>query len=58
MTNIDGLDVLSTFAMVLLIPEFGGAWEESGGRGYAVPRLHSGRTALRAALIVDVLVAG
>jgi uncharacterized protein len=56
--NIDGLDVLTTFAMVLLIPGFGGAWEEPGWRGYAVPRLQSGRTALRAALILGVLIAG
>ena len=58
MANIDGLDVLTTFAMVLLIPGFAGAWEEPGWRGYAVPRLQSGRTALRAALILGVLVAG
>ncbi len=56
--NIDRLDVLTTFAMVLLIPGFAGAWEEPGWRGYAVPRLQSGRTALHAALILGVLVAG
>ena len=44
--------------MVLLIPGFGGAWEEPGWRGYAVPRLQSGRTALRAALILGLLIAG
>jgi uncharacterized protein len=43
--NIDGLAVLSTFAMVFLIPGLGGAWEEPGWRGYAVPRLQPGRTA-------------
>ena len=58
LANIDGLDVLSTFAMVLLIPGFAGAWEEPGWRGYAVPRLQSGRTALRAALILGLLIAG
>ena len=58
LANIDGLDVLSTFAMVLLIPGFAGAWEEPGWRGYAVPRLQSGRTALRAALILGILIAG
>ena len=58
MADIDGLDVLTTFALVLLIPGFAGAWEEPGWRGYAVPRLQSGRTALRAALILGVLVAG
>ena len=42
----------------LLIPGFAGAWEEPGWRGYAVPRLQSGRTALRAALILGLLIAG
>ena len=58
LVNIDALDVLSTFAMVLLIPGFAGAWEEPGWRGYAVPRLQSGRSALRAALILGLMVAG
>ena len=58
MANIDGLDVLTTFAMFLLVPGFGGAWEEPGWRGYAVPRLQSGRSALRAALILGLLIAG
>ena len=55
--DIDWLGLASNFAIVLLIPGVGGAWEEPGWRGFAVPRLQSGRTALRAALILGVLVA-
>jgi uncharacterized protein len=58
MAAINWLGILSAFAMALLIPGFGGAWEEPGWRGYAVPRLQSGRTALRAALILGLLIAG
>jgi membrane protease YdiL (CAAX protease family) len=50
--------ILSTFAIVLLIPGIGGAWEEPGWRGYAVPRLQRGRSALLASLILAVLIAG
>ena len=50
--------LFATFAIVLLIPGFGGAWEEPGWRGYAVPRLQSGRSALVASLILAALIAG
>jgi CAAX protease family protein len=50
--------IFSTFAIVLLIPGVGGAWEEPGWRGYALPRLQSGRSALVAALILAALIAG
>jgi uncharacterized protein len=50
--------ILSTFAIVLLVPGVGGAWEEPGWRGYAVPRLQQGRSALVASLILGVLIAG
>src|ERR671916_1362156 len=50
--------LLVTFLAVLLIPGLGGAWEEPGWRGFALPRLQSGRSALFAALILGVLIAG
>jgi uncharacterized protein len=47
-----------TFAFVLLVPGVGGAWEEPGWRGFAVPRLQVGQSALVASLILAVLIAG
>jgi membrane protease YdiL (CAAX protease family) len=49
--------IFSTFAIILLVPGVGGAWEEPGWRGYAVPRLQHGRSALVASLILGVLIA-
>ena len=50
-------DIFLTFAVVLLIPGIGGAWEEPGWRGFALPRLQAGRSALVASLILGVLIA-
>jgi membrane protease YdiL (CAAX protease family) len=50
--------LLQTFALLLLIPGIGGAWEEPGFRGYAQPRLQAGRPALAASLVLGVLWAG
>jgi membrane protease YdiL (CAAX protease family) len=47
--------LLQTFFILLLIPGLGGAWEEPGFRGYALPRLQIGRSALYAGLILGVL---
>lgn len=51
-------NLFSTFAILLLVPGIGGAWEEPGWRGFALPRLQAGRPALVAALILGALVAG
>jgi membrane protease YdiL (CAAX protease family) len=43
------------FFLLLLIPGIGGAWEEPGWRGYALPQLQAERSALSASLILGVL---
>ena len=48
------MGLFSTFFLLLLIPGIGGAWEEPGWRGYALPRLQVGRSALFASLILWV----
>jgi uncharacterized protein len=51
-------NILPTLALLFLIPGLGGAWEEPGWRGYALPRLQTGRSALLASLILGILIAG
>jgi hypothetical protein len=46
--------LFSTFFILLLVPGIGGAWEEPGWRGYALPHLQVGRSALFASLILWV----
>jgi uncharacterized protein len=47
--------LIPTFFLLLLIPGIGGAWEEPGWRGYALPKLQVGRSALVASLILGVV---
>ena len=47
--------LFSTFAVRLLIPGTGGAWEEPGWRGFALPSLQAGRSALVASLILGAV---
>ena len=47
--------LFSAFAFILLIPGIGGAWEEPGWRGFALPSLQAGRSALVASLILGAV---
>jgi membrane protease YdiL (CAAX protease family) len=47
--------LIPTFFLLLLIPGIGGAWEEPGWRGYALPNLQVGRSALLASLILGIV---
>ena len=47
--------LFSIFAVRLLIPGTGGAWEEPGWRGFALPSLQAGRSALLASLILGAV---
>jgi membrane protease YdiL (CAAX protease family) len=47
--------LVPTFFLLLLVPGIGGAWEEPGWRGYALPYLQAGRSALVASLVLGVV---
>jgi membrane protease YdiL (CAAX protease family) len=48
-------NVLPTALVILFVPIIGGAWEEPGWRGYALPRLLAARPALSASLVLGSL---
>lgn len=48
-------NLFTLFPLLLLIPGMGGAWEEPGWRGFALPCLQAGRSALFASLVLGVL---
>jgi membrane protease YdiL (CAAX protease family) len=48
-------NILPTALIILLVPVIGGAWEEPGWRGFALPRLLAERSALSASLILGTL---
>jgi membrane protease YdiL (CAAX protease family) len=48
-------NILPTALIILLEPVIGGAWEEPGWRGFALPRLLAERSALSASLILGTL---
>ena len=47
--------LVPTFFILLLIPGIAGAWEEPGFRGYALPNLQGGRSALAAGLTLGLM---
>lgn len=47
--------LVPTFFILLLVPGIAGPWEEPGFRGYALPHLQRGRSALSAALTLGVM---
>jgi membrane protease YdiL (CAAX protease family) len=48
-------DALITGLLILLVPVIGGAWEEPGWRGYALPRLLRNRSPFAASLVLGVI---
>ena len=53
--GVDWIGLMLPFAVNLLIPGFGGAWEEPGWRGYLLPQLQARRSALAASLIIALI---
>jgi membrane protease YdiL (CAAX protease family) len=48
-------NIVPTALIILLVPVIGGAWEEPGWRGFALPRLLSSRSPLASSLILGTL---
>jgi uncharacterized protein len=47
--------LIPTFFLLLLVPGIGGAWEEPGWRGYALPKLQATHSALSASLVLGTV---
>jgi hypothetical protein len=50
--------ILPSFFLLLLVPGIGGAWEEPGWRGFALPRLAARRSQLAAVLPHAIMITG
>ncbi len=46
----------TSIALLLLVPGMGGAWEEPGWRGYALPRMQARWSALLSGLVLGLLI--
>lgn len=50
--------LFTSFLVLLIVPGIGGAWEEPGWRGYALPSLVPGRSQFGAGVVLALVIAG